>query len=213
MYITPAMFVWGFWIVGIVGAVLILGMFILSAQQALPGDALSWRAVKVVSAGAGIIGFLLLLLNFEQVVRNSMVTGAKEYELNSFLEVKLVTMEGLLFACAGPKETIEAQRSCSDFRALDQNVSLHRFWTGKPLGKLDVSNKSGEAARVTQQVNNAFEQIDHSRQVFGDPGTFSFGSRLLISLISLVFVLVGLGGGLGEALFQYRQEKLKAGCA
>jgi hypothetical protein len=211
MYITPAMFVWGFWIVGIIGAVIILGMFILSAQKSLPGDALSWRVVKVVSSGAGIIGFFLLLLNFEQVVRNSMVTGAKEYELNSFMEVKFATMEGMLFACAGPKETIEAQRLCSDFRALDQNVSLHQFWTGKPLGKLDVSNKSGDAARVTQQVNNAFERIDHSRYVFGDPATFGFEARLLVSLISLVFVLVGLGGGLGEALFQYRQEKLKAG--
>jgi hypothetical protein len=142
MYITPAMFVWGFWIIGIVGAVIIFGMFILSARQSLPGDALSWRFTKVVSSSAGIIGVFLLLLNFEQVVRSSMVRGAKEYELNSFLEAKFATTAGMISACARPRDTIEAQRTCSDFRDLDISVSFTSFSSGKPLGQIAVTKTS-----------------------------------------------------------------------
>jgi hypothetical protein len=210
MYITPTMFVWGFWIVGLLGAALILGMFIMNATQGLPGDALSWRLVKLVSSGAGVIGFFLLLLNFEQVVRSSVVTEAKEYELGSFLTAKFASAGAMLSACSRPKDTIEAQRTCSDLQGIDTSVSFTSFMSGKKLGELQTANRTYEGAIVANQVNSYFKSIDHSRYVFGDPGMFSFETRLLIALISLIFVLVGLGGGLGEALYQYRQEKLKS---
>lgn len=110
----PDTIVHWFWAIMILLTFGSVAYFANSAWRSKPADALYWRGVRLFASALGMVGLFLLLLNFEQLVRTSMVDRADDYAFKTFLETNFYSTFNAAVACGGLSTTSAATSpSCS----------------------------------------------------------------------------------------------------
>lgn len=225
MLITPRTIVFFFWALAFVLAVVIISLALRQAWKGTPADMLSWRVIKAGSALLGLVGFFLLALNLEGLVRSSLADEAKRYIQHQFLTIRFVTLYERAVACAKDQSNNPARLACSDFTYLDERLSA--YWLLQLEGPFEriapwrpgIEQPSGIVpvhgiGTVLNQVNSVLESMQFSLKGFGFPVILNFETRFWILFFSLVLVLLAVGGSVGEAVYQlkqtWNQERAKA---
>jgi hypothetical protein len=203
--LTVNTFVYGFWIIGALLAIVVIPLFALKAWRSGSDQALLWRGVKVMASALGLVGLFLLLLNFEQVVRSSVVDDSKEYALTTFLEAKFIITKETSVACSKDMANQQARLTCGDFQNIDNQISFIKLRDDMGFGQLTNWQNNPVLDPVIRQLNTYLANIDQTRRAFRAPRTFSFESRFGITLISTLLVILAIAGSLSESIFQFRQ--------
>jgi hypothetical protein len=205
MLITMRMLIFGVWAIEILAFFVVIPAAVIAALRSSLDEIVYWRTVKIASAFLGLVGFFLLLLNFEQLVRGSLVQEGREYELQNFLEAKFAINHAMSEVCSKNIEDEQTRTACSDLVRLDARVSFQLFQS--PIGLTEFKNWQGSPQLnvLINQVNTYIEAINRTKEAFGAAPIFSFDTRLTIALFSTLLVLLSIAGSLGEAIFQYRQ--------
>jgi len=197
-----------FWGIMLAVAIISIAYASRSAWRSTASETLYWRGVKIGSSALGIVGLGLLLLNFEQVVRSTMIDSANDYAFTAFLEAKFYSTRQAAIACATAPTTQDGRNHCFDYNNLDGQLSFDRYRT-HGLTKMTNWQRVPTLEPVIEQLNRDIDRINSSRAMRAIPPTFGAEARLQISLFSTLLVILALAGGIGESIFQYKQERDK----
>jgi hypothetical protein len=197
-----------FWAVVLSIAGLLLVVSVRAAWMGKPQNILHWRFVKMMSSFFAIVGFLLLVLSFEQMIRSSIVQGAENSNQNRMIAGRFTIAHELAIACS-QRENEAATAYCRDLRALDNEFHF-RFGMlagADELPQLSKNTKNYALGILIDQLNNIIENVNVSRRGLFAPPILSVDSRISIAFFSCILVALSISGALGESIFQFRQAQ------
>jgi hypothetical protein len=193
-----------FWAIMGTFALASIAYFAISAWRSSSADALYWRGIKVAASALGVVGLALLLLNFEQLVRMSMVDNANDYAFKTFLEAKFYSTFHAAVACSGEMETQDSRNRCFDFLNLNGQVDLSRLRSGH-MQKMSNWQKNPKLDPVIERLSSYIGSINSGGRMLTIAPTFGFDQRLSISLFSTLLVILAIA----ESIYQFKQERDK----
>jgi hypothetical protein len=195
-----------YWVVTGLFATAVIGWTVLKAIRSKPEELLMWRRIKVISSALGLVGFVMLVLGFETVVRSTIVEDAQREATLLFVGIKTEIRYHMAIACAnvGLRESEEV---CSDFHKFDQFTPFHKLIGGEPFGRIVDWHRDPRIDTEVAGRNDYLARIDKLRELYVIPSTFSFYTRVNISLLSALLVCVAIAGALGESIFQFMQAR------
>lgn len=200
-------FVYGFWTIALGLAVGVISFAAITAYKSTPIATRNWRIVKVISSILGLVGLVLLLLNFEQLVRDIIIGKSRSYAQIEFYEAKFLITHRKSLACAKDMSTDRAKSTCADFENIDQLISADKLRSGSAFGLIRNWQKNPELDQTILELNEHLTDIDRSLRVTSWESAFSDIARIRIAMISVILVILGIAGSIGESIFQYRQTK------
>jgi hypothetical protein len=197
----------GFWVFAFVSALILIPWVGAMAWRGTPAHALFWREVKLISAFLALVGFFLLTLSFEAVMRSTAVDPAREYVNNSFIELKFDISLRAAIECSKDQSVLDNRNHCFDYTNLSGIIDNH--WRSKATTFTPVTNWQGNPALQPSihKVNSYLDSIYAARRGYSAEPIFSVKTRLFIVAISVLLVLLSVAGSLGESVYQYRQTR------
>jgi hypothetical protein len=197
-----------FWVMCVVPVLFFIVMSVLYGSRDKPYRSVFWRTVQVASASLGFVGFGLLLLNYETLLRTAIVDDAKHVSLLNFLQAKLFVQRELAIACslnvALSGDNDMASR-CLDMRNIDAHLATPLLYKNVPFGQVTDWQRNPATDTIVEEVNGLLAQIDRTIEEYPDKPTFSYSTRVVISALTALLIGLGLAGSLGEAIFQMQQ--------
>jgi hypothetical protein len=201
------MFVYGFWtFAGLIAVGVIGGAFIFGIRDGNPSSITFWRFIKLASSVLSIVGLVLLLVSFEQTVRDSMRAGSKEWVQDRFLEVKFIIERERAVACA--RQDTSSQDACKLLDNINNGIVIDYIRSGRGIS-LVTDRQLGNKLPISWQkdLNRVIEQMNGSITLAASKPTFSIETRIRIAMLAVIVLILSLAGSVGEAAYQYRQAK------
>ncbi len=199
-------FVYGFWTVaGILAVLLIGGAFILGLRDTKSSSLRKWRFRKLLSAVLGVVGLLLLLMNFERVVREGIQDDSREYALSEFLDARFYATYHAALACANKDKSEGAKLTCFDIDQSWRQFYQSRLRDSTPFSRITNWQGNPDILEFAERMNRHIDHLNRTLPVATTPSTFSKKNQFAIVMLATILVIVALAGSVGEAAYQYRQ--------
>jgi hypothetical protein len=177
-------------------------------------DILFWRRTKLLSAFLGVVGLLLLLVNLEKTIRDSVTIPAKAYLLGLFNDTKFLTNQFFARVCSHENDSEDAKRHCSDARNLNNHLNLVNIWDARSYEQINYPpswqtnpDVSEDYRNVLIRTNDNFARIKMALPASNETSFVDEGTRMGLLAIGAILVGVGLAGSIGEAAYQLAQTK------
>jgi hypothetical protein len=199
-------FIFGVWIILGVLAVGLIGWALYAGfSDADKASLLFWRRVKLASALLGIVGLVLLLISFDQLIRESQRVQGREYSVDRFYEAKQLLAHQLAVTCA--KDTPEAIEGCKDLQNVDNGFSIDRVRAGDPLSPVTKYQLRPAVKPIAERLDALVVDINRTSPTGVNRSPFQVLDRVQIAFIASVLVIFAIAGAVGEAAYQLRQAK------
>jgi hypothetical protein len=169
-------------------------------------DLVFWRTMKLYSSCLGLVGLLLLLVNFEKTVRDAIGGKSKEYAYAEFIDLKFFVTLHVSSVCAHEKESQEAELHCFDVKNIDLQVLSDNLRDSKPYRLIVNWQKNPKIDEFIEEVNRRLEALNRTIPVAASEESFlGTQTRINLLIISVLLVIFALAGSIGEAAYQLRQ--------
>jgi len=174
-------------------------------------DLIFWRRIKLFSSCLGVIGLVLLLLNLEKTVRDTLGGRSKELALADFYETKFFTTQYVSIVCSHKNDSLEAKNDCWDATNADNTVSSYNILNFKPYTPMNYppkSSRSAETDKFIEDLNERLSQINQLIPEAANAGTFfSDENRIKFLLLAAILITFSLAGSIGESAYQLGQAQ------
>jgi hypothetical protein len=204
MRIPTPTFIFGFGLLAIIsGALLIGGALYLGLRR--KWTLLDWRITKLASALLGSVGILMLLLNFEKSVHDSLIEKGKALSYQEYVDTKLFILQNLIIACTKDEADKQNARACSDYRSIDGQVQSVYVRNSFKVGPFEPSKYSSEIKEFILELNRRLEMVNFTLPPANeDKEMVSTDTRLHLLMLGVLLVTLAIAGSVGEAAFQVR---------
>jgi hypothetical protein len=192
----------------LVFALLIIGWAVLEARRGKPEHMMFWRWVKVGSAGLGLVGLLILVVNLEKTIRDTIGGKARDYAYSEYYDLKLYTTMRVSIVCARDQESVEAKNACGDFRNIDNGVTPLNIRDSRPYALFDWPRlPSKEIKDFMEEVNRRLSRINSVIPAAATAESFLDDERRINFLfLAAIIIIFALAGSIGEAVYQLTLE-------
>jgi hypothetical protein len=172
-------------------------------------DLLFWRKVKVFSAFLGVVGLMLLLVNLERTIRDTVALPSKGFVLGLFYDTKFLTTVLVSKECSHENDSKDAKGHCSDATNLDKRLNPLGIWDlrsyeliGYPASWETNTHVSEDYREIARKVNDRFALIKTVLPAANETSFLSEGDRIAWLVVGAILVSVSLAGSIGEAAYQ-----------
>lgn len=193
---------WAF--AGIVALGVIGGAFLAGIRDDNPQSIKRWRLIKLGSSVIGVVGLVLLLISFEQTVRDSMRSSSKEWVQDRFLEIKFLIEQERAVACA--RLDTSSRESCQALDNINRGILIDHIRNGKGIKSVtdwQLGNKLPSS--LQSELNRIIDQINNALPLAASKPIFSIETKIQIAMLAVFVLILSLAGSVGEAAYQYRQ--------
>ncbi len=204
MPISPAVFI--LTVCGIIAIVAggTIGWAVSEARKGNPEHLVFWRSVKLVSAILGIIGLVILAVNIEKTVRDTVGGKAREYVFREFFDLKLYTAKHVSIVCSRENDSTEAKYECGDARNIDNALTSLNIRDFTPYGPFNWPRlPSQDTKKFMDEVNRRVSFINGAMPTAATADSFlSDEQRINFLFVAALVVVLALAGSIGESLYQ-----------
>lgn len=164
-----------------------------------------WRFAKLLSAVFGLVGLMLLALNFEKATRDWLGGKSREYAFAEYIDLKFFIARELAVVCAHEQDNEQARLTCFDVKNVDAGIAPLHIRNSEPYTMVINWQRNKSIDEFIGNVNGYLHRINSA--IPSSTSALSFVSdslRVDILALSFVLVAISLAGSIGEAAFQYK---------
>jgi hypothetical protein len=208
MLITSSYITIGVWIIAAVIAIVSISAIVYKAAYDGPDKMIWWRGAKLLAAWLGIVSVVLALAAFEKLIRE-LNDDSGRYLNEQFLDLKFYTTTLRAIACAKDMSDLAAKNECFDFSNLDNQVTLVRLHSGTPLTPPTNWQHNPHLDDVVVEITRRFADMNRAMAVANEKPILTFEVRTKLAFLALILFILALALTIGDATYQYCQEKAK----
>jgi hypothetical protein len=208
MISTNAFIIW-YWVITLTIAIGLIGGAAIKGWRDGCEKLVWWRGVKLISSAIGVVGLILLLLNFETLVRE-MSSRSKAFVDDEFLEAKFYATHLKAVACSKDMSEAKARNECFDFTNIDNQISFARLREGREFSTITNWQRNPALTEAITTLNRKLAFINSAVASANERQFLAFDMRLSVAMLSTILVIVAVAGSIGDATYQYRQARLRA---
>jgi hypothetical protein len=169
---------------------------------------LFWRKIKLASSLFAVIGLVLLILNFEKVVRDTVGGKSRDYAFAEFVDLKFYIARELALLCANADKSPEAQRNCDEAINLDKYARPHHIRNSTKYGRMQHWDGNDATVQLVENANRYFARIDSALPAAALTESFiDDDKRMGLLVLAIILVILSIAGSVGEAAFQLAQTR------
>jgi hypothetical protein len=199
-----------FWCLALLIAVIAIGWSIYKGLNQRY-DLLFWRTIKFYASCLGILGLVLLLLNMEKTIRDSIGGKNRELAFVNLYETRFFTTQYVSATCAHKEENKQAATDCDEARNADRLVSSSFILNNQfypTLGYTQIQYRSKETEAFIQKVNKRLSYINTLMPEAANTGSFfSDDTRIKFFLLASILLSLSIAGSIGESAYQLKQAQ------
>lgn len=198
-------FIFLFWCLALLIAVIAIGW---STYEGLNQryDLIFWRTIKFYASCLGILGLVLLLLNMEKTIRDSIGGKSKELALINLYETRFFTTQYVSTTCAHKDENRQAAIDCGEAINADNLVRSSFILNNQlypTLGYQQMQYRSKETDAFIHEVNKRLSSINTLIPEAANGGSFfSDDTRTKFFLLASILLSLSIAGSIGESAYQ-----------
>lgn len=171
-------------------------------------DALRWRFVKLVATALGVVGLAVFFVNIELTARESIWGDADRMLAQEFLDTKLLITREMIKHCQHGGVPNADKNTCWDITNLDGQIHRLNIETRKPFRTLENWQNNPAISDLVDDLNRRISLmnslIPKGRESFS---VLTGERRLKFMFLAGLAIVLALAGSIGEAYYQYEQEK------
>jgi hypothetical protein len=198
----------GIWIVAALVAMVVIGGALYAGWHDRSAASLvRWRGVKLWSALLGVVGLALLIISFDQLIKDSIRAKSREYAADRFLEAKFILVRDRAISCS--QSASGTNDACGAIRNVDHGFMLQSVRNGIPLSEVTADQRRNPAVdRIGDKLNRLVYEINGASRIGASQPFISSQEKVPLLLVAVFLVVLSIAGNVGEAAYQYQQAVL-----
>ncbi|MDO9713873.1 hypothetical protein [Paracraurococcus lichenis] len=201
------LFVWS--VVGIY-ELLVTAYAVRRAWTDGPDRAVAWRKWKVTGAFLGAVGLTAGMFTFEKTSLE-LSQGVASFMAEEFLNLKLEATVARAVACSGDQTSEAARNECFDFSNLDRQTAIPNLHSDRPFREIKNWQNNPRLNELIARNNANANRWNQSARLANEKPLLSLDSRVKIGFLALFLIASAIACSIGESVYQWRQEVLRAG--
>jgi len=185
-----------------------IGFMVSKAWRDKAASGLWWRKAKIVGAVGATVGLIAAMMAFEGTLRQ-FNEDADKFAFEQILEFKFDTTLATAIACSGEQPQISEQDECSDFRNVNNMVNVFALRNRTEIPKPVNWQRNARLDPIVAKASRDLDNFNSAVRVTSETPLISMDARIGSSLLAFFLISVSLACSIGEAVFQWRQERTR----
>jgi len=167
-----------------------------------------WRGVKLTGAILGTVGLFLTILSLERSLRD-FNAHSRQYQLEQYIELKIFTSYTRAVSCSAEMNNALRKMECAEFSALDARVGPWILRQKMDIEPASFMKENEQVKSIYSKAKRYLNDIYNAQRHANEEPVLGSEARIKVTLVAIVLLVVSLGISVGEAGFQFFQEKKK----
>lgn len=197
------------WAFALFTASFAIGVMVSKAWRDNAASGLWWRKAKIVGTVGATVGLIAAMMAFEGTLRQ-FNEDADKFAFEQLLEFKFDTTLATAIACSGEQRQISEQNDCSDLRNINNKVNVFALRNRTEIPKLVKWQHNARLGPIIVEAGRDLDNFNSAERAASQKPLISMDARIGFSLLAVFLISVSLACSVGEAVFQWRQERARA---